>query len=460
MCARGARGRTGDQTSSSARCVIRSSAAWTERTAPVRVSRVVSSLRSLIAVARRRRGRRMCISRKGYAWRVSTSPARSGPPALDDERLGRLLEAAEELAKRWLLTLLAARPLRDGVRALARLFAAEAPEVCERVLRALRSDAELDRLRERRAAKPRRGPRGIAAILGASDGPALVEAVEALRASMWGAIEDAFPTSTRRRPARSRTGSPMRARCWQRRSSTGWSCRRGAPSRSARGGAGRKPGAAEGTDEADRGPRIEMQEEGRGRGGRSDRGPWAIEPPVAEDEPSWPHSVATEIERHQDPDAPFVVLVIEVVGLERLREAEERARARGASWRRCSVSFASRSAPTSASRRRRRTLVACRVRCRSAGGARARPAAGARRACVGGAPAHAAQGRDRGRNRAGGRHRCRRASRASGRGALRGARERRVRAARGGRERTRAGAGISGPEPPHRLAGRVAARRR
>ncbi len=227
-----------------------------------------------------------------------------------------MLEAAEELAKRWLLALLAARPLRDASELALERFVADAPKVCERVLHALRSDAELERLRERGEADVA-GPGGLAAIVGASDGPALVEAVEALRVSMWEAIGEVLPdldaTAGALANRLAHVCSMLAAGELARLEKAGVAAREER----------HEPRGAESAAEEDRGPRIEMQEEGQGEEAEAIEDPWAIEPPVAEDEPSWPHSVASEIERHPDPDVPFVVLVVEVVGLERLREAEQ-----------------------------------------------------------------------------------------------------------------------------------------
>jgi len=245
---------------------------------------------------------------------VSTSPAQSGPPALDDERLGRLLEAAEELAKRWLLMLLDERPLGAAAELPLERFAADAPRVCERVLRALGSDAELERLRERRA-DPDGDDRGVAAIVGVSDGPGLVEAIEALRTAMWGAIAETLPDAASPALANrlAQVCSALAAAALAQLEEA----------RAAASEEGTQPGDAASATGEDRGPRIEMQEEGREEGEETIEDPWAIEPPTEEDEPPWPNGVASEIKSHPDPDVPFVVLVVEVADLERLREAEE-----------------------------------------------------------------------------------------------------------------------------------------
>lgn len=290
------------------------------------VSRVVSSLRSLIAVARRRRRRLLCISRKGYAWRVSTSHARSRPAALEDERLRSLLEAPEELAKRWLLTLLAARPLRDADEVSLRLFAAHAPAVCGQVLAALGSDAELERLRSSETLDDtERGPR-VAALVGAHDAPAVVEALEALRAALWGSLRDALPDLDG--AAAGALADRLAHACSLLTAAQldGVELAVADPAVAERAPAAHAEAEspAEGEpDGADRAPHIELQDAGGAQEGEAIEDPWAIEPPASPTEPAWPQSVASEIERQPDPEAPFVVLLIEVVGLDRLRHAEE-----------------------------------------------------------------------------------------------------------------------------------------
>jgi GGDEF domain-containing protein len=112
-----------------------------------------------------------------------TAPTRARPVA--DAPVGALVDAADEVAKAWLLELVAAAPLSaaGGVR-MAEL-AAEGPELCAAVARALGDDEELERLRgdgDMVALAARAG-----ALAGAADAAAASAAVEALRRAIWDA---------------------------------------------------------------------------------------------------------------------------------------------------------------------------------------------------------------------------------------------------------------------------------
>lgn len=96
---------------------------------------------------------------------------------------------AQAVAKGWLLTLLERAPL-DAVASIpAADLAAEGPAVCAAFARALGADAELDRLRPAGDLAPLVGR--IGALAGAHDGPAVLAAVDALRACLWAAAIDA-----------------------------------------------------------------------------------------------------------------------------------------------------------------------------------------------------------------------------------------------------------------------------
>jgi hypothetical protein len=102
-----------------------------------------------------------------------------------------LLPRADELARRWAIALILARPLeRIGEFPLER-FALEAPRLCAQVVRALQSDAELERITAgvNGDAAPSPASR-LAEVTGAHDGTAAVEAVEALRGVLWEALLD------------------------------------------------------------------------------------------------------------------------------------------------------------------------------------------------------------------------------------------------------------------------------
>jgi GGDEF domain-containing protein len=101
-----------------------------------------------------------------------------------------LLQRAEEIARRWAISLVVARPLPGLGEVPLEELAREAPALCAQALRALESDEELDRLtgsrsdgRQDSAPARRLGP-----ISGADDAAATVEAAEALRGALWEAL--------------------------------------------------------------------------------------------------------------------------------------------------------------------------------------------------------------------------------------------------------------------------------
>jgi GGDEF domain-containing protein len=104
-----------------------------------------------------------------------------------------LLGRVEELARRWVIDLIRSRPL-DGIGAVPLdVLALEAPSLCAQVLRAVQSDVELARLTGVGAATGREDTapaRRIAAITGAQNVAALVDAVESLRGVLWEALLD------------------------------------------------------------------------------------------------------------------------------------------------------------------------------------------------------------------------------------------------------------------------------
>jgi hypothetical protein len=104
-----------------------------------------------------------------------------------DAMLGR----AEELARRWAISLVLARPLDELGDVPLEDLARDAPALCAQMVRALESDAEIDRLTGGAIASGREESapaRRLAAMSGARDAAALVEAVEALRGALWEAL--------------------------------------------------------------------------------------------------------------------------------------------------------------------------------------------------------------------------------------------------------------------------------
>lgn len=116
-------------------------------------------------------------------------PPRAGPVA--GLPIDSLLERADDVARRWAISLVLARPL-DGLGELPlEELAREAPDLCRQAMRALESDEELDRLTGAGQGKAREDSapaRRLALIAGAGDPHATVEAAEALRGALWETI--------------------------------------------------------------------------------------------------------------------------------------------------------------------------------------------------------------------------------------------------------------------------------
>lgn len=98
---------------------------------------------------------------------------------------------AEDLAKRWAAELVLECPLEEIAELPLERLAREAPSLCERALGAVRSDAQLQSLIEPPAGHdPHIAPpaAALAAICGADDAVAAVNAVEMLRGVLWRAL--------------------------------------------------------------------------------------------------------------------------------------------------------------------------------------------------------------------------------------------------------------------------------
>lgn len=93
-------------------------------------------------------------------------------------------------AKGWLLALVAARPLADAAALPTATIARDAPGLCAAVLRAVGSDADLERLEhgDLAALAARAG-----ALAAAQHPPAVSAAVAALRGALWDALTAAEP---------------------------------------------------------------------------------------------------------------------------------------------------------------------------------------------------------------------------------------------------------------------------
>jgi GGDEF domain-containing protein len=104
-----------------------------------------------------------------------------------------LLARAEELARCWAIALMRVRPLQELGELPLEELAREAPALCAQMLRAVQSDVELERLTGRGAPSGREqsaAARRLAAISGAHDPVAMVDALETLRGVLWQALID------------------------------------------------------------------------------------------------------------------------------------------------------------------------------------------------------------------------------------------------------------------------------
>ena len=110
------------------------------------------------------------------------------PRPVADVPEAALAACAGPAAKAWLVALLERRPLAQAGRVPVAVLAERGPALCEAVLRALASDAALERLVAAPAAAD------IAQIAGAEGAADVVAAAEALRAALWAALADALPS--------------------------------------------------------------------------------------------------------------------------------------------------------------------------------------------------------------------------------------------------------------------------
>jgi hypothetical protein len=99
-----------------------------------------------------------------------------------------LLSRADELARRWAIALILGLPLERIGEFPLESFAREAPALCAAVIRALRSDAELERIAPGGGGRETSVTGRLAEVTGSRDGRAAVAAVEALRGVVWEAL--------------------------------------------------------------------------------------------------------------------------------------------------------------------------------------------------------------------------------------------------------------------------------
>ena len=121
---------------------------------------------------------------------MSAGSPPSPPPrarAVADLPLAGLLAREQELTRRWAIALIAAQPVGDLGAVPLSALASSGPELCGGVLRALGSEAELERLRESASSLRELSGEGAAA---------LVASVEALRGASWELLLEALGVQT------------------------------------------------------------------------------------------------------------------------------------------------------------------------------------------------------------------------------------------------------------------------
>ncbi len=114
------------------------------------------------------------------------------PPAAVNIDLDLLPQSAEQLAKRWLLALLASRPLAQAVQMPLQCVADQGPQLCALLVGALSSDAQLQQLSAGTAGDPALSDSelvaAVVALAGSSEPAATVAVVETLRRVLWASL--------------------------------------------------------------------------------------------------------------------------------------------------------------------------------------------------------------------------------------------------------------------------------
>jgi hypothetical protein len=125
---------------------------------------------------------------------MSSNPRRHSTPRarpVAEAPVGALLARADELARDWVVALILARPLERIGELHLETLAREAPALCAQMIRALSSDAELERIA---AGDPARSSGDSAsavrlqALAGPGDAQSAIAAIEALRGVLWEAL--------------------------------------------------------------------------------------------------------------------------------------------------------------------------------------------------------------------------------------------------------------------------------
>jgi GGDEF domain-containing protein len=226
---------------------------------------------------------------------VSSHPVKQVPRPVADIALQSMLARTDEIAKTWAISLIAQLPLQQAGEIPFALLASEAPEMCALALRALSSDEELGRLADSGEGAILAGRLGK--LAGARDLRAAVAAVESLRAVLWEELTGALERPSVRQVSEladrlSYIGSLITIAVLT----------HDPGAEHARGSAPPEP-PAPATDLS--GPQIEIHDTRR-------------EGPAA-----WIRSIGSSLEQHARDGQPFVVALIEVAGIERLRHSED-----------------------------------------------------------------------------------------------------------------------------------------
>jgi len=266
------------------------------------------------------------------------APPRARPVA--QAPVDALSAMAEELARRWAIALIRARPLeRIGEVPLAEL-AREAPALCAGAVRALSCDGELERMVGGGGDRDTSPASRLGALAGALDNGSAVAAVEALRGVLWEALLDELGWSISDRssarlvadladrlalvcsmaltatlaqvsPAPVSEGEVAAAALLDEESEH-WGAAHGAANQPERPAAARRPAIlvdeqeqALGDRSRETKPRIEI------RDARGEAGPAA-----------WIGSIGRRLERYEQDGLPFAVLLLELLGSEGSAHAE------------------------------------------------------------------------------------------------------------------------------------------
>jgi GGDEF domain-containing protein len=244
--------------------------------------------------------------------------------------LESILMRGEELARRWAISLVLARPLEGLADVPLEDLARDAPALCTQCVRALESDEELDRLtgasqegREDSSPVSR-----LAVIAGAGDASALVEAVEALRGVLWGALLEELRWPMFEQTHAHRVADVSDRLAYVCASALAAALRASAvePDFAGQGAAVEPPGAEPGTDRQEPGPAgvsaAVIVDEHDQPPAAPRRAPEEIE--IRDERPdtgpvAWIGSIGRQLERFRQDGSSFAVLLVELPDIERLR---------------------------------------------------------------------------------------------------------------------------------------------